>query len=114
MKFFGDFIRELREGQNLPLRKVAAFLDIDTSVLSKIERGTRQASKENVIKIAEFFAINQQDLLKDFYGENIAKLVYKEKDISDILKVAEVKIEYLKSLNQKQAKINFDERKTNI
>lgn len=109
MKSFGDFIRELREEQNLPLRKVAAFLDIDTSVLSKIERGERQASKENVLKIAEFFSLNKQDLLNEFLGENIAMLVYKEKNISDILKVAEGKIEYLRTLNQKQAKIDFNE-----
>lgn len=28
---FGEYIRELRESANLPLRKVAAELDIDTS-----------------------------------------------------------------------------------
>ena len=109
MKIFGDHIRELREGQNLPLRKVAAFLDVDTSVLSKIERGERQASKENVIRIAEFFSLDQQVLLNEFFGENIAKLVYKEKNYEDILKVAEGKIEYFKTLNQKQTKIDFNE-----
>jgi|LSQX01.2.fsa_nt_gb transcriptional regulator with XRE-family HTH domain len=110
MKFFGDYIRELREERNLPLRKVAAFLDIDTSVLSKIERGERQASKENVLKIAEFFSISKQDLLNDYFAESIAKLVYKEKNISTILKVAENKVEYFKSLNEKQAKIEFNEK----
>jgi len=109
MKSFGHLIRDLREEKNLPLRKIAAFLDIDTSVLSKIERGERQASKENVIKIAEFFSLNQQGLLNDFFGENIAKIVYKEKNITDILKVAEEKIEYLKKTNQKQTKIEFND-----
>lgn len=109
MKVFGEHIRDLREEQNLPLRKVAAYLDVDTSVLSKIERGERQASKETVIKIAEYFSLNQQDLLNEFFGEYIAKLVYKEKNYTDILKVAEGKIEYFKTLNQKQTKIDFDE-----
>jgi len=36
---FGEYIRRLREEMNLPLRKVAAQLDVDTSTLSKIERG---------------------------------------------------------------------------
>ena len=31
---FGEYIRRLREEKNLPLRKVAAQLDIDTSTLS--------------------------------------------------------------------------------
>ena len=38
-KSFGELIRELRENEGLPLRKVAAFIDIDASTLSKIERG---------------------------------------------------------------------------
>ena len=107
MKFFGDYIRELREERNLPLRKVAAFLDIDTSVLSKIERGERQATKENVIKIAEFFSLNEVQLLNDYFGENIAKLVYQEDNVSDILKVAEAKIEYIKNINLKQGKLDL-------
>lgn len=35
---FGDFIRKSREIKKLPLRKVAAHLDIDQSTLSKAER----------------------------------------------------------------------------
>ena len=41
-------------GKGYPLRKVAAFLDIDQAILSKIERGQRKISKEQVIKLAEF------------------------------------------------------------
>ena len=41
---FGDYIRKRREEIELPLRKVAAHLDIDTSTLSKVERGERPAS----------------------------------------------------------------------
>jgi len=35
---FGEYIHQLREERNLPLRKIAAELDIDTSTLSKIEK----------------------------------------------------------------------------
>lgn len=109
MKLFGDYIRDLREQQNIPLRKVAAFLDIDTSILSKIERGEKEANKEIVSKLAEFFVLNPQDLLNEFLGESIAKLVYKEKDCDEILKAAEAKIEYLRISNQRQSKIDFNE-----
>lgn len=46
MDSFGEYLRELREAKGLPLRKVAAELDIDTSILSKIERNERMASIE--------------------------------------------------------------------
>ena len=40
---FGEYIRELRENNKMPLRKLAALLDIDQSTLSKIERNERKA-----------------------------------------------------------------------
>ncbi len=43
MNSFGEFLRNKREQLGLPLRKVAAELDIDTPILSKIERGEKLA-----------------------------------------------------------------------
>ena len=37
-KKLGSIIKEYREANNLPLRKIAASLDLDQSTLSKIER----------------------------------------------------------------------------
>ena len=48
MKSFGEYIRKSREDRGLPLRKVAAALDIDTSILSKIERNERRATIEMI------------------------------------------------------------------
>jgi len=48
MKSFGEYIRKAREDKGLPLRKVAAALDIDTSILSKIERNERRATIEMI------------------------------------------------------------------
>lgn len=46
MDSFGEYLRKQRENKGLPLRKVAAELDIDTSILSKIERNEREATKD--------------------------------------------------------------------
>ena len=48
MKSFGEYIRKSREDMGLPLRKVAAALDSDTSILSKIERNERRATTEMI------------------------------------------------------------------
>ena len=37
----GEKLRHIREEKELPLRKVAALLDIDVAILSKMERGER-------------------------------------------------------------------------
>ena len=63
MKSFGEYIRRVREERDLPLRKVAAALDIDTSILSKIERNERVATKEMIPILAEILD-NQKKKLK--------------------------------------------------
>lgn len=97
MKTFGEKMRQLRLARKLPLRKVAAFLDVDTSILSKIERGTRSASKEQAIKTAEFFDLNKDEVLAEYFADQIAQMIYQESICSEILKVAEEKVEYLKN-----------------
>ncbi len=50
---FGNKIRELRDKQGLLQRQLAAALEIDTPMFSKIEHGDRMAKREQVIKLAE-------------------------------------------------------------
>lgn len=106
---FGEYLRELRENQDLPLRKVAAALDIDTSVLSKIERGERLANKEIVVDAATFFNIDEKQLLNEFFGDYIARVLYLEEDFAGIIKVAEKKIEYLKNNKISQSSLKFND-----
>jgi len=108
MKYFGEKIKDLRLGRNLPLRKVAAFLDIDTSILSKIERGEREANREMVTKAAEFFNINEEEFLTNFFSDQVAKIIYKENNCNNILKVAEEKIKYFKTKSLKQGNLKFE------
>ena len=42
---FGETIRHIRENKGMLLRQVAATLEIDTALISKIERGERTAQK---------------------------------------------------------------------
>lgn len=107
MKLLGEFFRELREKEKLPLRKVAAFLDIDTSILSKIERGERDLNPQLVVKLASFFDLDQEKILTEFLGEEVAKKIYLRNDISSIFQVAEVKVKYLKNKSVKQGEIEF-------
>ena len=62
MKSFGIYIRKIREERDLPLRKVAAALDIDTSILSKIERNERAATKEMIPILAEILERPEKEI----------------------------------------------------
>jgi len=107
MKMFGEYLRGLRESKKLPLRKVAAFLDIDTSVLSKIERGERTLNDELLCKISDFFGLDEEHLKTEYWGEEIARKVYQMENVSSVLKVAEKKAEYLKSQSYSQGNLQF-------
>ncbi len=61
-KNFGQLILTQRKLRHLPLRKVAASLDIDTSTLSKIEKGERQANSKMIPVIADLFELDFKDL----------------------------------------------------
>ncbi len=91
----GKQIRKLRKDHGLPLRKVAAELDIDQSILSKIERGKRKATKEQIIQIARIFNVDQKKLMVSYLSDRVLYDLKDEDWVPDVLKVAEEKIKYL-------------------
>ncbi|MFZ0280907.1 MAG: nucleotidyltransferase domain-containing protein [Bacteroidales bacterium] len=78
MESFGETIRRLRQEKRLPLRTVAAYREIDQAVLSKIERGLRKLSRENVLKLSRFFNVTADDLLVSWLSEKILDCVSDE------------------------------------
>lgn len=97
MTTFGEHIRILREEAKFSLREVAEKIGIDTSLLGKIERNDRQPTKEQIKLVAKFFNLSEKDLMKEFLSDQIAYKIMEEEADIDTLKVAEMKIEYLKS-----------------
>lgn len=95
MVTFGEQVRLLREDAKLSLHEVAEKIGIDT--FGKIERNDRQPTKEQIKLVAKFFNLDEEDLMKEFLSDQIAyKIIEEEADI-DTLKVAERKIQYLKT-----------------
>lgn len=93
MKHLGQKIRELREKQNLLLRQVAAHLEVDTALMSKIERGDRNASKQQVIEIAKFLNANEDELLTLWLADKLENVVGDEKDLApDALNILKKKL----------------------
>jgi len=76
---------------------VAAYLDIDQAILSKIEKGDRNPNKENITKLSEILEIDREELMVQFLSEKIAYEIVEEDCASRALKVAEKKIKYIKS-----------------
>jgi transcriptional regulator with XRE-family HTH domain len=94
---FGDRVRQLREQQKLLLRQVAPLLEIDTPLLSKIERGERMAKKEQVVKLAEILKVDKDELLTLWLADQIVDIANDEDVALKAMQVAEDEIIYRKS-----------------
>ncbi len=93
----GEKLRHIREEQELPLRKVAALLDIDVAILSKMERGERKITKEVVLKLADIYNYNPDELLVSFLSDKILYEIQDEDLGIEALKVAEERVKYMKA-----------------
>lgn len=97
-KSFGEHLRHLREHAGFTLKFVSEQISIDTSLLAKIERSERQPTKLIIKQVANFFKVDEKELQRNFLSDVIAyKILDEEADLS-ILKVAEEKVKYLKTV----------------
>ena len=97
----GEKLRQLRESKELPLRKVAALLDIDVAILSKMERGGRKLTKDIVLKLADIYEHNPDELLVLFLSDKIMYEIQDEDLGEKALKVAEKRVKYLRANKSK-------------
>lgn len=92
MRHFGDHIKNLREKNRLLQREVSSRLNIDTPMLSKIERGERKAKKEYIPVLAELLNANKKELLTIWLADQVYEVVKDESVALDALKLAEDEI----------------------
>ncbi|GFZ76265.1 transcriptional regulator [Aquaticitalea lipolytica] len=97
---FGEHIRKLREQKQLLLREVASQMHIDTALLSKIERGTRIARKEQVEALAIALNENKNDLLNVWMADKIVDMIKDENSITEILNLVKENIKKLTNQNE--------------
>ena len=81
----------------MPLRKLAAHLDIDQSTLSKIETNQRQPTKKMIPILAKVFKVDVKELKIKYLSEKILYEIQDEEHGLDALKVAEEAMNYTKT-----------------
>lgn len=89
-------LRKLREENHLPLRKVAALVDIDAAILSKMERGERKLTKDVVQKLAKLYKYDPEELMVLYLSEKVIYEIGEEELAIKALHVAEELIKYQK------------------
>lgn len=92
---FADTIKKLREDKHLVQRQLAAELQIDTPMYSRIERGERPATREQVEIIARVLNEDPQTLINLWLAEKVYRIIEEVKEPQNVLDiVAENVVEY--------------------
>lgn len=89
----GNKIKKLRDEQGVLQRQLAAYLEIDTPMFSKIERGDRRAKRCQVILLARYFHIDEKEMLTLWLADKILDALEGEEELRlDALDTAKSKL----------------------
>lgn len=78
MKTLDKCIRDLRKGKGMLVREVAAGLEIDPSLLSRIERGEKIPTRRQVVKLSEILDGDPQEFIVLYLSERLLREVKDE------------------------------------
>jgi len=74
-------------------RHISAALDIDNAMYCKIERGDRQAKREQIPAIAKILQADSEELLALWLADQVTAVVKDDKEISEkVLDIAKCKL----------------------
>ena len=93
MNKFGDIIRTKREEERMLLRHLSAELDVDTAMLSKIERGQKTAKREYVEQLAKIFKLDYNQLYSLWLADQVFQLIENEDQALKALEIAKQELE---------------------
>lgn len=85
--FFGEHIKQLREEKGLLQRQLAATLEMDTPMFSKIERGERKAKREQVLILAKLLGGKEEELLTLWLADKVHKILEDEDVAAQVLHI---------------------------
>lgn len=86
---FTERIKELRFQSQLPQRKLAAALDIDTATYCKIEKGERRVKKEQIVILSKMFHVETNELLTLWLADKVTDVVSVEQRVAtEVLSIA--------------------------
>jgi transcriptional regulator with XRE-family HTH domain len=75
---FGEKLRSLRQSKGLLLRQAAAYIEVDTAFLSKVERGEKKATREQAVCLSAFLGEPDAELLNLWLSDKLLEIVEDE------------------------------------
>lgn len=100
---FGDKLKSLREGKQIPQRQLASVLEIDTATYCKIEKGDRRAKREQITILSDLLQADSKELLRLWSADKVYEIIADEDEATQILNVVAESI--VKYKQRKTAKV---------
>jgi len=94
MKSVAETLRLSRKTEKLTLQQVSGAVKIDVGVLSKIERGIRPISMEQLELLCKLYKLSFLEQKKNLTAEQIVAFVAYDQNANEILQIAEQKLAY--------------------
>jgi predicted nucleotidyltransferase len=94
MKSVAETLRQSRKTEKLTLQQVSGAVKIDVGILSKIERGIRPISMEQLELLCKLYKLSFVEQKKNLTAEQIVAFVAYEQNANEILQIAEQKLAY--------------------
>jgi len=79
---FAEKIKQLREEKQMPQRQIAAALEIDTPMYSKVERGGRPAKRKQITVIAQLLKTDENMLVTLWLADKIIAAIGEDKEFA--------------------------------
>ena len=92
-----NILKTLRTDRNLSVKELAIHLNMDYTLYSRFENGSRIPNKEHIIKIASFYNIALNELLVVWLSEKIYNEIKDEEIGLQALQLAESRVAYGKT-----------------
>jgi predicted nucleotidyltransferase len=94
MKSVAETLRQSRKTEKLTLQQVSGAVKIDVGILSKIERGIRPISMEQLELLCKLYKLSFLEQKKNLTAEQIVAFVAYDQNANEILQIAEQKLAY--------------------
>ncbi len=85
-------IKKARENKELLMRELAAKIEIDIATVSKFEKGDRNPTRPQIIKLSEVLELDVNQLLTLWLRDRIINEIQGEENALEALKMAKEKI----------------------
>ncbi len=92
-----EILKKSRENKGLLLREVASAIGVDTSLISKFEKGERKPTREQILRLSNSLDIDERLVITVWLSEKIYSEIQDEEFALDAIEITTKRFKKLTS-----------------